>query len=125
MSEGVGWTLGCLACWRLTHLLWAEDGPWQVIARLRDRLPRSPHSGLPWLFGCFYCLSLWVALPITALVMASQADGLAAGSLGRTAASGLLGWLGLSGAAISLERWLDRPSPPAPPGAQPPQGDQP
>lgn len=123
MGETAGWALGVLACWRLTHLLWAEDGPGRLIARWRDRLPRSPDSGLPALVGCFYCLSLWVALPLSGLVVlltgpegASLLQGLA--SLG-------LGSLGLSGGAITLERALDRPAagpPDAAPVAAPPAG---
>ena len=30
--------LGILAVWRVTHLLHAEDGPWDVLYRLRRRL---------------------------------------------------------------------------------------
>lgn len=101
------WALACMACWRLTHLLWAEDGPWRCFARWRERLPRSPESGLPWLVGCFYCLSLWVAAPITALAQMALPQPAYDG--GQWLATALLGWLGVSGAAISLERLLDRP----------------
>ena len=47
-----GLILGILATWRLTHLLNAEDGPWDILARLR----RLAGSGL-WaeLLDCF-CL---------------------------------------------------------------------
>jgi hypothetical protein len=43
------------------------------------------------LFDCFYCLSLWIAVPIAAL-------------LGASIAEKLLMWPALSGAAILLER---------------------
>ena len=80
--------LGILAVWRVTHLLNAEDGPWDVFVSLR----RSLGSGF-WgsLLDCFYCLSLWVAVPF-ALV------------LGPTWRQGILLWLALSGGAILLER---------------------
>jgi hypothetical protein len=58
---GVYWfILGGLCVWRITHLLQAEDGPWDVVVRLR--LFAGPTF---WgkLLDCFYCLSLWVALP--------------------------------------------------------------
>ncbi len=60
--------LGSLCVWRITHLLQAEDGPWQMIARLR----RAVGSGF-WgeLLGCFYRLSLWISAPF-ALVMGSD-----------------------------------------------------
>lgn len=104
------WALAALACWRLTHLLWAEDGPWRGIARWRERLPRDAATGLPWLVGCFYCLSLWVAVPVTAL--AWLALPVPPAGTAQAVATAVLGWLGLSGAAISLERLLDRPTPP-------------
>ncbi len=44
------------------------------------------------LFECFYCLSLWVALPFAALIGSSLGE--------RT-----LMWLALSGAACLLERF--------------------
>ena len=53
--------LGLLTVWRITHLLQAEDGPWDVAVRLR----RAAGYGF-WgkLLDCFYCLSLWVAAPL-------------------------------------------------------------
>ena len=57
--------LGILAVWRVTHLLQAEDGPWDVIFRLRRRAGDSFWGSL---MDCFYCLSLWVAIPFTFLL---------------------------------------------------------
>jgi len=54
--------LGVLAVWGITHLLHAEDGPWDLVVHLR----RSAGDGF-WgkLLDCFYCLScLWVAAPV-------------------------------------------------------------
>lgn len=81
-------TLGVLAVWRLTHLLQAEDGPWDLIVRLRN----FAGSGF-WgkLLDCFYCLSLWIAAPF-------------AWFLGQGVRERLLLWLALSAAAILLER---------------------
>jgi hypothetical protein len=53
--------IASLATWRLTHLLSLEDGPWDLLLRVRTRLGRS---ALGTLMDCFYCLSLWVSLPI-------------------------------------------------------------
>ena len=83
----VGFVLPVLAAWRLTHLLWAEDGPWNLIANLRRWL--ADH-GIR-VFDCFYCLSLWIA----ALLAFAGAESLAIW---------LLDWLAISGAAILLER---------------------
>jgi hypothetical protein len=63
-----GWyrlALGTLCVWRVTHLLHAEDGPWDVVVGLR----RAAGNGM---FGrmldCFYCLSVWVAVPFALLL---------------------------------------------------------
>ena len=81
---------GILAVWRVTHLLHAEEGPWDLSVRLR----RAAGDGF-WgrLLDCFYCLSLWVALPIALLI-------------GSGLAPKFVLWLGLSGGAIALDRAL-------------------
>jgi uncharacterized protein DUF1360 len=55
-----GLTLGILSVWRITHLLYGEDGPADLFVRLR-RL--AGHSLFGQLLDCFYCLSVWIALP--------------------------------------------------------------
>ena len=60
--------LGLLAVWRITHLLQAEDGPWDIVVRLR-RVAGNSFCGK--LLDCFYCLSLWVAGPLAFLLGAS------------------------------------------------------
>ena len=57
-------TLAILAVWRVTHLLNAEDGPFDLIVELRRRAGDGCWSQL---LDCFYCLSLWVALPVALL----------------------------------------------------------
>lgn len=55
------WVLvGVLATWRVTHLLHAELGPWRLLDRMRHAVSRRLGTHL---FDCFYCLSLWVAVP--------------------------------------------------------------
>jgi hypothetical protein len=85
--------LSAFAVWRLTHLVTEEDGPWDVIARLRGRLGSGM---LGRLIDCFYCVSLWVALPLA--VFTSN------GWMGL-----IVHWLALSGAASLLERSTTRP----------------
>jgi len=88
--------LGILAVWRITHLLQDEDGPWNVLVRLRRALGRSFWGSL---LDCFYCLSLWIAVPLALW-------------LGTSVAQQILLWPALSGAAILLERLTARPTTP-------------
>ena len=80
--------LGVLSVWRVTHLLNAEDGPWDLVVRLRQRAGTGLWARL---LDCFYCLSLWVAAPLAYFI-------------GRGWFERLLLWLALSAGAILLER---------------------
>jgi hypothetical protein len=84
--------LGVLAVWRMTHMLHLERGPWGVVARVRAAAERA---GLGGVVKCFFCLSLWIALPF-AWWMASG-----------WAARAVL-WLALSAGAILIEVGLLR-----------------
>ena len=88
MMEFYWLILGVLAVWRITHLLNAEDGPWNLLARLRIIAGHGFFGGL---LDCFYCLSLWIAAPFAWIL----SDGWK---------HGLLLWPALSAAAILLER---------------------
>jgi uncharacterized membrane protein YesL len=48
-----------IVVWRVTHLINAEDGPFDLIIKLRKLLG---NSFLGKLMDCFYCLSIWVGL---------------------------------------------------------------
>ena len=87
--------IGALCCWRVTHLLNAEDGPGKILARFR-RLAGKGFFGE--LLDCFYCLSLWVAAPFAVLFATGWRDG-------------VLLWLSISAAAILLERATARDHP--------------
>ena len=52
--------VGMLAVWRVTHLLQAEDGPWDVVVRLRQAVGNGFWGKL---LDCFHCLSVWIAAP--------------------------------------------------------------
>ena len=45
--------------WRVTHLLRAEDGPFDLLLKIRNILGKSVIGTM---VGCFYCLSIWVGL---------------------------------------------------------------
>ncbi len=85
--------LATLAVWRVTHLLSREDGPWDLLLRFRRALGSGMLSKL---VACFYCLSLWVALPFAWFLTASWIER-------------VVSWLAVSAAAILLERATAEP----------------
>ncbi|HEU4388366.1 MAG TPA: hypothetical protein VFV34_11255 [Blastocatellia bacterium] len=90
-------TLAVLCVWRITHLLSSEDGPWDLIFRLRQRAGTGFFATL---LDCFYCLSLWVAAPFALIA-------------GDHWTERLLLWPALSGAAILIERTTSARAAPA------------
>ena len=84
--------LGALAVWRITYLISYEDGPGGLVRRFRQYASRGP---LGRAVSCFYCLSMWTALPFAI-------------GLGESWAERILLWPALSGAAIVIERVTDR-----------------
>jgi hypothetical protein len=84
--------LGILCVWRITHLFQAEDGPWDIIIRIRKALGNGFWGEL---LDCFYCLSLWVSVPFAYF-------------LGDTRIEQLLLWPALSAGAILVERLTNR-----------------
>jgi len=86
--------IAILATWRVTHLLSSEDGPADVIVRIRRRLGQSMWGQA---MDCFYCLSLWTAAPVALTVSTDAADFIPA-------------WLAISGAACLLNRIASNPA---------------
>lgn len=80
--------ISTLAVWRLTHLLVKEDGPFDIIVIIRKKTGTGFFGKM---LDCFYCLSIWIALPIGIL-------------LGHTWLEKILFWLAISGAACLLEQ---------------------
>ena len=89
--------LGVLGVWRVAHLLHAENGPWDVVVRLRRALGTSVFGRA---MDCFDCLSLWVALPFAALIAGTWRDT-------------VLLWPALSAAARIVNRAVTRLQPAA------------
>ena len=70
--------VGVFACYRLTQLITIDDGPLEVFKWLRvmagvyDRGPKGhPQRMLGKLYGCPWCIGVWVALVITYFVLNS------------------------------------------------------
>src|SRR5438132_8857054 len=86
--------LGILTVWRSTHHFRAEHGPGGIVIWLRRRAGEGFFGKL---LDCFYCLSVWVAVPFACL-------------LGESWFERALLWPSLSAAAIVLER-VTNPTP--------------
>lgn len=98
MDEWSFWarfTCAWLATWRLAHLLAEEDGPGDVVLRLRARLGTSLAGSA---MDCIHCMALWIAAPM-ALVLAREPAGWA------------LAWLAIAGAASLAARLTERTAP--------------
>ena len=80
--------LAALGTWRVTHLIAEEDGPADLVLKLRSKFGTGV---LGILMDCFQCLSLWVAIPFTFIVTGPTLAWIPA-------------WLAISGAACLLER---------------------
>jgi len=89
--------LGILSVWRVTHLLNAEDGPWDLVVSVRRRAGNGFWGGL---MDCFLCLSIWLSVPL-------------AGVLGSSWKERLLLWTALSAGAILLAARDSRSTPDA------------
>jgi Protein of unknown function (DUF1360) len=85
---GFDFLIGTLATWRVSALLVREDGPYDLIARLRKATANTMAGRA---LECFYCTSLWIAAPAAFWL---------AGATWRWFPM----WLALSGAASLLER---------------------
>ncbi len=91
MNELSFWSLFAvcaLATWRVAHLVAREDGPADLVFRLRLAAGRTLVGRA---MDCFHCVALWAAAPLALVVADSAATWLAA-------------WLGLAGAASLADR---------------------
>ena len=85
-------TLAVLATWRVSHLVALEDGPGEILARVRRGAP----AGIGRMLDCIYCLSLWVSAPAALWITREPIDW-------------FVTTLAISGAACVLERLGNEP----------------
>ena len=93
-----------LAVWRLSAMLSQEKGPWDVFAKLRERLgvkedelSRYGTSQPSMLIVCLWCLSVWIGFIVAVFYYFLP---------GETVAVALV--LSLSSGAILIEETLDK-----------------
>ena len=84
--------IGVLCVWRITHLVQAEDGPWDIMVLFRRAVGNGVFGKM---LDCFQCSSLWIAIPF-------------AWWTGSGTVHGILLWLAFSAGAILLERLTSR-----------------
>ncbi|MFV1976528.1 MAG: DUF1360 domain-containing protein [Candidatus Scalindua sp.] len=75
-----------LAVWRTSYLLSREDGPFDIVIKLRKLFGQGFFGSL---LDCFYCLSLWISIPFAYFLCDGWKDG-------------IITWLALSGGACLL-----------------------
>ena len=90
MTFTVRFAVAVLAAWRLAELASHEDGPGDLIARVRARVGR--------LMSCFQCASVWAAAPLAVWAIDAPRDWPAV-------------WLAISGAACLIDRLAARREP--------------
>lgn len=78
--------LTILAVWRVTSLLYQEDGPYKIFEKIRETSKGA--------FECFWCLSLWVSIPFA---LALHFDTMF-----------IIYWLAYSAGAILIESAIDK-----------------
>ncbi|MEZ2335835.1 DUF1360 domain-containing protein [Mucilaginibacter sp. RCC_168] len=87
-----GFIICTLAIWRISHLFSQEDGPFDIVIKFRKLFGQGFFGDL---LDCFYCLSMWVAIPFAALLCNQWLQG-------------IIIWLALSGAACLLFKLTDK-----------------
>ncbi|MCX6316754.1 MAG: DUF1360 domain-containing protein [Bacteroidetes bacterium] len=92
MTDLVTYGIPVIIVWRLTHLISAEDGPFDIIIKLRKRAGNGFFGKL---MDCFYCLSIWIGIA-AALYVTRQWDQV------------IILCLYYSGAAILLEKLTNK-----------------
>jgi hypothetical protein len=104
-------SIALLGVWRVTHLLVAEDGPWDVVARLREAAGPGFWGKL---LDCFACLSLWISAPFALIV-------------GTTWLECAIMWPALSGGSMLIElvvaKYTEPPPAPYIEDSSPTEGD--
>ena len=80
--------IGILCVWRITHLLQAEDGPWDIMVHFRQAVGNGFAGKL---LDCFQCCSIWVSAPFAFFLAPNWRQR-------------FLLWLSFSAGAILLER---------------------
>ena len=93
--NGTAFAVYAFAVWRVSHLLSREDGPFDVVFRVRSRVGQGFFGAL---LDCFLCVSVWVAAPFALLV-------------GDDWRAHAVAWLALSGAASILFLLTERSAP--------------
>ena len=59
ISDLVKYFITAIIIWRITHLISSEDGPFDIIYKIRKLFGNSFPGKL---MDCFYCLSIWIGL---------------------------------------------------------------
>jgi hypothetical protein len=98
MNDWLLFIIASLAVYRAARIVAEEDGPAFVFKRLRARYTNDKSSVAVGI-RCFYCVSVWAALPAAVLLI------IIAGWDGWLWP---IWWFGLAGAAAKIHEWWKR-----------------
>ncbi len=85
--DGVTLILLTIAIYRIAYLLAIEEGPFSVLATLRDRIDPNQATWLGRGVRCVACVSFWLALGAALLISGS-----------------ILDWLSMAGGALVIHK---------------------
>ena len=62
-----------LAVWRISYLFSQEDGPFDLVIKIRKPFGQGQIGKL---LDCFFCLSIWISIPFACIIALTILDGI-------------------------------------------------
>lgn len=80
-----------LAAYRIAYLIAREDGPFDVMSRIRGAIDPNQKTWVGRGLNCILCISFWVTLIITLLIGGTWLE-----------------WLGMAGAIVIINKVMSK-----------------
>lgn len=87
------WILALLTTYRVSHMIAGEEGPFGIFHWVRSHVDSEQKTWVGRGLNCIMCVSFWIALPVSWLVIGYLS---------------WLHWLGLAGGVLVLRQMLPR-----------------
>jgi hypothetical protein len=89
--------LAILATYRVARMLTTEDGPFDLFAKLRERIDPRQETWVGRGINCPLCVGFWVSFAVSLVFLPWS-----------SLASLLLNWLGVAGGSVVLHNWVEK-----------------